>query len=261
MILTKICVIPTAVTVSARGPTAPTSTPAESAGAITPLTDAKSWQGLSPTDMEVPVATRDPAATPVGAAMREATGIDATDTARAVPGGEDPKAPQRGPTPVLLEVLINYLQGYNPEEVDYLVTGFREGFRIPATDFKTNINVCNHPSALTNEYVVTNIIDKEVKLGRVAGPFHIPPFKEFHVSPLGLIPKGNGSEFRLIHNLSYPRDESVNAAIDRSHTAVRYESLDECIEWILHFGRGCLVAKADFKDAYRMIPLHPESVH
>lgn len=37
--------------------------------------------------------------------------------------------------------------------------------------------------------IVENKIWKEINGGRVSGPFPFPPFLDFRVSPLGLIPK------------------------------------------------------------------------
>ena len=39
-------------------------------------------------------------------------------------------------------------------------------------------------------------------MGRLAGPFDVNPFRNFRISPLGLIPKKELGAFRLIHDLS-----------------------------------------------------------
>ncbi len=46
---------------------------------------------------------------------------------------------------------------------------------------------------------------KEVVHRRMAGPFKDPPFKFYHQSPLGLVPKDGGTKTRLIFDLSYLR--------------------------------------------------------
>ena len=58
----------------------------------------------------------------------------------------------------------------------------------------------NHKSARQNVPLVSAKIDKELAAGRLAGPFHLPPFSKFVVSPLGLVPKKDGGQ-RLIHDL------------------------------------------------------------
>ena len=42
------------------------------------------------------------------------------------------------------------------------------------------------------------------------------------------------------------------------YTEVTYEILDHCLSIIQSIGPGCLIAKADIKDAFRIIPIHPE---
>jgi hypothetical protein len=56
---------------------------------------------------------------------------------------------------------------------------------------------------------------KEIKLGRIAGPFHFPPFLTLRISPISVILKRSSSEYRLIHNLSFPEHGSFNDFIDK----------------------------------------------
>ena len=54
------------------------------------------------------------------------------------------------------------------------------------------------------------MIHKELKPGRIAGPFQHPLFQNFTVSPLGMVPKKDSGKFRMIHDLSSPPNLSVN---------------------------------------------------
>ena len=63
-------------------------------------------------------------------------------------------------------------------------------------------------------------------------------------------------QFRLIHDLSFPKEDSVNSRIAKIHSEVHYELLDDCVSINCEIGPGCLVAKADIKDAFRIIPIH-----
>ena len=92
----------------------------------------------------------------------------------------------------------------------------------------------------------------------MAGPFTHQPFPVFIISPLGLIPKKVPGEYRLIHDLSFPRNLSVNSHIDPSFTKVSYQDLDHAISTILSLGKNSLIAKADLKDAFRLLPIHPQ---
>ena len=67
--------------------------------------------------------------------------------------------------------------------------------------------------AIRNPSAVNEKLSKELKLGRIAGPFSEKPLSSLRLSPLGLIPKKAPGEFRLIHHLSFPYGTSVNSHI------------------------------------------------
>jgi hypothetical protein len=56
-------------------------------------------------------------------------------------------------------------------------------------------------------------INKEIDLGRIAGPFTEKPISNLRLNPVGVVPKSNGG-WRLISHLSSPLGESVNDFID-----------------------------------------------
>jgi hypothetical protein len=116
----------------------------------------------------------------------------------------------------------------------------------------------NHKSVRANLKTVKQTIQKEVDLGRMAGPFVSPPLKNFVTSPLGLVPKKEPGQFRLIHDLSFPRGQSVNSNIDTHFATVQYETLDHCVDIIQKLGPNTLMAKADIQEAFRNVPIHPK---
>lgn len=66
----------------------------------------------------------------------------------------------------------------------------------------------NHPTTRAHEQVIDDGIAAELKTGRIAGPFALPPFVNFISSPLGLVPKkgtSTATKWRIIHDLSWPR--------------------------------------------------------
>lgn len=73
----------------------------------------------------------------------------------------------------------------------------------------------------------------------MAGPFDSPPFDNFRVSPVGLVPKKSPGEFRMIHHLSFPGGSSVNDNIPSEFTSVNYARVDDAIALIRHLGPGC----------------------
>ena len=110
----------------------------------------------------------------------------------------------------------------------------------------------NHKSVFDNYDLVDSKLKKELALGRIAGPFDTRP-KDLHISPLAAVPKREHGKIRLIHNLSYPYDCSVNTFIPKNACVVEYELLDKCVNIIADIGPRCLMAKADVADAYRVL--------
>ena len=80
-----------------------------------------------------------------------------------------------------------------------------------------------------------------------------------HCSPIGVIPKRHKPyKWRLIVDLSSPGGASVNDGIDKEMCSLSYTSVDAVVERILDLGKNALLAKLDIKQAYRMIPVHPQ---
>ena len=68
-------------------------------------------------------------------------------------------------------------------------------------------------SASKNAAVVSTAIRKELDRGHTSGPFRGPLLINTHCSPIGALEKTDGS-YRLILDLSSPREEAVNEGID-----------------------------------------------
>ena len=125
-------------------------------------------------------------------------------------------------TPLDVDRLEILLQGYNPVLSNYLVEGFRFGFRINFVGERCALDWPNLRSALDLPGVPSAKLQKECDAGRIVGPFTTPPFSNFLTSPIGLVPKKDPSEFRLIHHLSYPKGSSVNNFIPDYCSTVKY---------------------------------------
>ena len=104
-------------------------------------------------------------------------------------------------------------------------------------------------SALENLLVVDAKVKKELEAHGLAGPFLSPPMSPF--TPLGVIPKKEPGEFRLIHHLAFPKGSSVNDGISPEHTSVRYATINDAVKLIKGTGQGCFLAKTD------VIPIRP----
>ncbi len=166
------------------------------------------------------------------------------------------KAAAINSSPLKAHVFQLYLQDYDPELRDHLLSNLKDGIRIPS--FQTppeSYSFYNHPSALQHKKQVSEMIATRVAKGIIAGPFGLPP-PGLIVSPIAAIPKKGVSKVRIIHNLSYPLGDSVNSNIERKHCFVTYETLDDCLSIITRLGKGTLMAKADLEDAYNILSIH-----
>ena len=139
--------------------------------------------------------------------------------------------------------------------VDGLSKGFRIGFdrRQPLQSARNNM-----PSAAQHHSVVTDYVANESKIGRFHGPLPKPQ-PGLHINRFGVIPKGHTpGKWRLITDLSFPPQRSVNDGIDPALCSLSYVSLDTVAAAAAALGPGALMAKVDIESAYRLIPVHPE---
>ena len=84
------------------------------------------------------------------------------------------------------------------------------------------------------------------------------PYLSFQDSPMGVIPKKNKpGMWRLIVDLLSPEGLSVNDGVDIDRSSLSYASVDHLSALVVSSGRGCFLVKADIKEAYRMVPVHP----
>ena len=170
----------------------------------------------------------------------------------------DPIAPTLNlPTPVNPERLKHLLAGYEPTIADFLFHGFKNGFPIHFEGIHFSSDANNLTSATENPSVVDAKIAKELEARRLAGPFHNPPLTPFRISPLGVVPKKNFGEFRLIHHLSFPKGSSVNDGIPLEHSRVCYATIGDAINHIKAVGTGAYLAKTDIKSAFRILHINP----
>ena len=121
-----------------------------------------------------------------------------------------------------------------------LQKGFTEGFQLhfqgPVTgSFFRQLSFSNKQPE-----IVDNKLAKEIHAGRIIGPFDLPPLDNLRVSPLGVIPKKQPGEFRMIHHLSFPQGGSVNDFIPQEFCSVNYATVDNAVQIIRRLGKGVL---------------------
>ena len=148
--------------------------------------------------------------------------------------------------------------------VAYLLSGINQGFRI-GFDNNTRLESAhaNMLSAEQNPKVVTEYLHKEQQARRIVGPLPMTNFvKVVHTSRFGVIPKKRQpGKWRLILDLSFPAEHSVNAGIDKRLSSLQYTSVDDAAKIISELGPQAHLAKIDIAHAYRNIPVHPTDRH
>ena len=106
--------------------------------------------------------------------------------------------------------------------------------------------------------VTADELRKEVKKGRIAGPYAEPPLPGLKVVPRGL--KEEPTKFRPISEGNRPFGDSVNDGIPRAEHIhlTRTRDMDRCIQRCMTEHGEVWIAKADVKAAYRTMPVRPE---
>lgn len=158
-------------------------------------------------------------------------------------------------TPVILTNMLPWLQRYlNRQSADLLIKGFQEGFLIPRFLGLGCTMVNNLKSVSVLPLEVNKKLETELSLGRISGPFDFPPFSDFRLSPLGLVPKKELNKYHLIHHLSFPDGSSLNDQITDDLLSVLYASFEQAVQKIQLLGGSVLLAKANLRsDFFRFI--------
>lgn len=117
----------------------------------------------------------------------------------------------------------------NREKACFLINGFTNGFPLPSFSGEGCSVVGNLKSVEVYPQVVREKIFKEIEWGRVKGSFEYPPFKNFCISPLGVVPKHEPGSFRIIHHLSFSKGGSLNDDINGELCLVSYVTFEEAI--------------------------------
>ena len=95
---------------------------------------------------------------------------------------------------------------------------------------------------------------KQTKLQVLTFP---PPLPNLRCSGLGVVPKKDGG-WRLIYHLSASTNNSINDYIDLTTYSLQYSTIDDAIKICHEVGKGALLAKVDFKNAFRLCPVRPD---
>jgi hypothetical protein len=127
----------------------------------------------------------------------------------------------------------------------------------------------NHSSSQLDSDFISSYIADEQAVNCYSAAFRPEDLEQligpFRTSPLGLVPKPHTDSFRMIQDMSFPRNNpnisSVNHGINVSDFPTAWGSFDETVALILLLPDGCLAATFDISAAYRLTPIRPDQQH
>ncbi len=153
----------------------------------------------------------------------------------------------------------------DPQFTKYLLSGLSHGFHPGVGNLPSESLICpNLQSALTEPETVDTLIKKEIEANFMIGPFPVPPFNIFRVSPIGVATRKFSGKKRLIIDLSSPHNSpfpSINSLIPLEEFSLHYHDIDQAITLIKDAGRGAWLAKVDITSAFKVMPIHPSFWH
>ena len=156
--------------------------------------------------------------------------------------------------------------GYDENKTQFLYLGFTQGFSLNYQgNREAKIMSPNLRLRVGSPTILWNKVMKKVRLEHFAGPYRTVLFEYFIQSPIGLVPKDNSSDVRLIFHLSYPKrcdSTSVNANTPDQLCSVQYTDFDEAVQQCLTYVNGnkpIYLAKSDAQSAFRILGLDPAS--
>lgn len=133
---------------------------------------------------------------------------------------------------------------------------------MPTTNNVVANNAVPNSKPARNRQAVIDKLNNELRLGRILGPYQTTPLENATFSPLYAIPKSEPNKFRLIHDLSKPKGQSVNDNIPDQLKSVEYCTVIQVAEFLrssmINGDSECFMAKVDLADAYRCCPIHKD---
>ena len=163
-------------------------------------------------------------------------------------------------TPLKAGVWDKALAGHpNPEWVATLVTGMWQGFCIGIQETPVcRASLGNTPSAQEHGVVADQHIQTQLGKGYMAGPFSCSECAKIITSSIAVIPKKTVGKWRVIVDMSRPREASVNDMLCRGLTHIAFSSVEDATHLMHYLSASTLLAKMDVSEAYRLVPIHPE---
>ena len=120
----------------------------------------------------------------------------------------------------------------------------------------------NHPLSTANLSAVDSYISSELQVGRMVGPLLPEAAQCIDCSPVGVVLKGHSpGRWWMIVDLLAPVGHEVNDGISREACSLSIASLDDAVGLLAQMGPGSQLLNIGLKDAYHIIPVHPQDHH
>lgn len=154
------------------------------------------------------------------------------------------------------------------EDIQYIVTGFTEGFCLGIPQHEIEglqwYTPENHRSAVVARKQIELTLEKENRAGRLLGPFtHEEVFAHlgfFRSNPMGGAVNGDGS-IRMVNDLSFPKHgsdiPSVNSFVDKLNYGTFWDDFETVALFLQENPGEWECAIFDWQKAYRQLPAHP----
>lgn len=147
----------------------------------------------------------------------------------------------------------------DPSFTKFIINGIKSGFRIGFNHNHHSLQskLKNPKSAIEHTDVMDAYLQNEVSLDCVVClPADCLPW--FQPNAFGVIPRAHKpGKWRLIVDLSSPEFHSVSDFILKELVSISYISTDTIANTVILLGQGSLLAMADVKEAFRIIPVAP----
>ena len=144
--------------------------------------------------------------------------------------------------------------------LDFIKFGFATGYIGPVSD---TVGTPNHPSATEYPAQVRDFIEKERRSNGIIGPCDAPPFSPWcHASPLMTREKSDPAKRRVITDMTFPREHSINAFVVKNgvYGVEHVHSLptvDALAGEVARAGPDALLATLDVSRAYKNFASDP----
>ena len=179
---------------------------------------------------------------------------------KGIPNCMGPRIPL--PTNLNISAWERYAQDDHEDAqlIDFIKFGFPLGYLGPPSDTS---HIPNHDSAQKFPDHVDRFVHEETQHGAFLGPLKAPPFLEWsHTSPIMSRPKSDSTKRRVITDLTFPQESSINTYIMKNSAMGRVRqhklpTISDIVSILKESPEGTCMFTIDIARAYRNFKSDP----